>query len=78
MKRLGLFLGYGAAALTVLFALALPLKGFPVFLSALGALNLKIAPWFSGGEPASVIHRSSYQITVYRPVYPALLKWIRD
>ena len=73
MKRLGLFLGYGAAALTVLFALALPLKGFPIFLSALGALNLKIAPWFSGGESASVIDRSSYQITVYRPVYPALV-----
>jgi hypothetical protein len=73
MKRLIIFLGYGAAALTILFALALPIMGFPAFLSALGALNLKIAPWFSGGEVAFVIDGSSYQIKVYHPVYPALV-----
>ena len=73
MKRMILFLGYGAAALTILFALALPIMGFPVFLSALGSLNLKIAPWFSGGEVAFVIDRSSYQIKVFQPVYPALV-----
>jgi hypothetical protein len=65
MKRLILFLGYGAAVLTILFALALPIKGFPIFLSALSSLNLKIAPWFSGGEVAFVIDRNSYQIKVY-------------
>jgi hypothetical protein len=73
MKRPILFLGYAAAALTILFSLALPLKGFPVFLSALGALNLKIAPWFSGGEIAREIDRGNYQIKVYHPVYPALV-----
>ncbi|HXZ35512.1 MAG TPA: hypothetical protein VEL68_05795 [Thermodesulfobacteriota bacterium] len=73
MKRLLLFLGYGAAALTILFALALPIKGFPVFLSALGNLGLKIAPWYSGGEVASTLDRGSYQIKVYHPVYPALV-----
>jgi hypothetical protein len=73
MKRLLLFLGYGAAALTILFSLTLPLKGFPIFLSALGNLNLKIAPWFSGGEIAREIDRGNYQITVYHPVYPALV-----
>jgi len=73
MKRLLLFLGYGAAALTVLFALALPIKGFPVFLSALGDLGLKIAPWYSGGEVASTLDRGSYQIKIYHPVYPALV-----
>ena len=73
MKRLIIFLGYGAASLTILFALALPIKGFPVFLSALGSLNLKIAPWFSGGEVAFVIDRGSYQIKVFHPVYPALV-----
>lgn len=72
MKRLIIFLGYGAAALTILFAIALPVMGFPVFLSALGSLNLKIAPWFSGGEVAFVIDQSSYQIKVFHPVYPAL------
>jgi hypothetical protein len=45
----------------------------PIFLSLVGALDLKIAPWFSGGEPAAVIDRGSYQIQVYRPVYPALV-----
>jgi hypothetical protein len=73
MKRLILFLGYGAAVLTIFFALALPIKGFPIFLSALSSLNLKIAPWFSGGEVAFVIDRNSYQIKVYHPVYPALV-----
>ena len=73
MKRLFRFLGYGAAALTILFALALPIKGFPIFLSALSSLNLQIAPWFSGGEVAFVIDRNSYQIKVYHPVYPALV-----
>jgi hypothetical protein len=73
MKRLILFLGYGAAALTIFLAFALPIMGFPVFLSALGSLNLKIAPWFSGGEIAFVIDRSTYQIKVFHPVYPALV-----
>jgi len=72
MKRLILFLGYGAAILTVLFALALPLKILPIFLSIVGALDLKIAPWYSGGEVAFVIDRGSHQIKVYGPVYPAL------
>jgi hypothetical protein len=67
------FLGYAAAALTVLLALALPIKGFPLFLSALGGLNLKIAPWFSGGEEAIVMDRGGYRIKVYHPVYPALV-----
>jgi len=72
MKRLILFLGYGAAVLTVLFAFALPIKLFPVFLSVIKGLDLKIAPRFSGGEVAFVIDRGSYQIQVYHPVYPAL------
>jgi len=72
MKRLIVLLGYGAAGLTVLFALALPIKLFPVFLSVIGALDLKIAPQFSGGEVAFVIDRGSHQIKVYHPVYPAL------
>jgi len=58
--------------LTILFALALPIKLFPVFLSVIGALDLKIAPQFSGGEVAFVIARGSHQIKVYHPVYPAL------
>ena len=64
-------LAYGAAILTVLFALALPLKVFPIFLSVVEALDLKIAPRFSGGELAFVIDRGNYQIKVYHPVYPA-------
>jgi hypothetical protein len=73
MKRTIYFLAYGIALLTVLFALALPIKGMPAFLSAVGALDLKIAPWFSGGEKAFVIDRGNHQITVYHPVYPALI-----
>jgi hypothetical protein len=73
MKRTIHFLAYGIALLTVLFALALPIKVMPAFLSAVGALHLKIAPWFSGGEKAFVIDRGSHQITVYHPVYPALV-----
>ena len=73
MKRTIHFLAYGIALLTVLFALALPVKVMPAFLSLLGALDLKIAPWFSGGEKAFVIDRGSHQITVYHPVYPALV-----
>jgi len=73
MKRTIHFLAYGSAVLTVLFALALPIKVMPFFLSVLGALELKIAPWFSGGEVAFVIDRGSHQITVYHPVYPALI-----
>jgi hypothetical protein len=60
--------------LTILFALALPLRGFPIFLSAVANLNLKIAPWFSGGEIAREIDRGDYQIKVYHPVYPALVR----
>ena len=73
MKRTIHFLAYGAAVLTILFALALPIKVMPFFLSVVGALELKIAPWFSGGEVAFVIDRGSHQITVYHPVYPALI-----
>lgn len=73
MKRTIHFLAYGIALLTVLFALALPVKVMPAFLSLVGALHLKIAPWFSGGEKAFVIDRGSHQITVYHPVYPALV-----
>jgi hypothetical protein len=73
MKRMIHFLAYGAAVLTVLFALALPIKVLPIFLSVVKALDLKIAPWFSGGETASVIDRGGYQIKVYHPVYPALI-----
>ncbi len=73
MKRLVSYLGYGAAVLTVLFAVALPIKLFPIFLSAVGALDLKIAPWFSDGEVAYVIDRGSHQIKVFRPAYPALV-----
>jgi hypothetical protein len=73
MKRLIPFLGYGAAILTVLFALAFPLKLFPIFVWIVGSLDLKIAPWFSGGEVAFVIDRGSHQIKVYHPVYPALM-----
>jgi hypothetical protein len=73
MKRLIPFLGYGAAILTVLFAVAFPLKLFPIFQSLVGSLDLKIAPWFSGGETAFVIDRGGYQIKVYHPVYPGLM-----
>jgi hypothetical protein len=73
MKRMVPILAYGAAILTVLFALALPIKGFPIFLSVVGALDLKIAPWFSGGQVAFVIDRGEHQIKVYHPVYPALI-----
>ena len=73
MKRRIHFLAYGAAALTALFSLVLPIKIMPLFLSLVGALDLKIAPWFSGGEEAFIIDRGSHQIKVYRPVYPALI-----
>jgi hypothetical protein len=73
MKRIIPCLTYGAAILTVLFAVALPIKLMPIFLSWVGASDLKIAPWFSGGEKAFVINREIYQIQVYRPVYPALV-----
>jgi hypothetical protein len=73
MKRAISLLGYGAAVLTILFAVALPVKIFPIFLSGIRALDLKIAPWFSGGEVAFVIDRGNYQIKVYHPVYPALM-----
>ena len=73
MKRMIHFLANGAAVLTILFALALPIKVLPIFLSAVRALDLKIAPWFSGGEAAFVIDRGGYQIKVYHPVYPALV-----
>jgi hypothetical protein len=73
MKRIIHYCAYGAAILTVLFAVALPIKVMPIFLSLVGALDLKIAPWFSGGEAAFVIDRGRYQIQVYRPVYPALV-----
>jgi hypothetical protein len=73
MKRIIHYCGYGAAILTVLFAMALPIKVMPMFLSAVGSLDLKIAPWFSGGEVAYVLNRGTYQIKVHRPVYPALV-----
>jgi hypothetical protein len=73
MKRIVYFLAYGAAVLTTLFALALPVKILPIFVSFVGALDLKIAPWFSGGEVAWVLDRGSHQIKVYHPVYPALV-----
>jgi hypothetical protein len=73
MKRMIYFLANGAAVLTILFAVALPIKVEPIFLSAVKSLDLKIAPWFSGGEAAFVIDRVTYQIKVYRPVYPALV-----
>jgi len=73
MKRLYSFIAYGAAALTILFAVALPIKVLPIFLSAVEALDLRIAPWYSGGEVAFSIDRGSYRIDVYRPVYPALI-----
>ena len=58
MNRIVYFLAYGAALLTVLFALALPMKILPIFVSAVGVLDLKIAPWFSGGEKAFMIDRN--------------------
>jgi hypothetical protein len=67
------YLANGAAVLTILFALALPIKVLPIFVSAVKALDLKIAPRFSGGEVAFVIDRGGYQINVYHPVYPALV-----
>jgi len=73
MNRMIHFLANGAAVLTILFAVALPIKLFPIFLSAVGSMDLKIAPWFSGGEAAFIIDRGRYQIKVYHPVYPALL-----
>ena len=73
MKRMIPYLAYGAAILTILFALALPIKVLPIFVSAIKALDLKIAPRFSGGEVAFVIDRGGYQIKVYHPVYPALV-----
>ena len=73
MKRLVRYLAYGAAVLTVAFAVALPIKVMPKFLSLVGSLDLKIAPWFSGGEVAFVLDRGNYQIKVFHPVYPALV-----
>ncbi len=73
MKRLIHYLAYGVAILTIFFALALPIKILPIFVSGVRALDLRIAPWFSGGEGAFVIDRGGYQIKVYRPIYPALV-----
>jgi len=73
MKRIIHFLAYTAAVLTILFSIALPFKILPVFVTAVRAMNLRIAPWFSGGEAAFVIDRGPYKIKVNRPVYPALV-----
>ncbi len=73
MKRIIALGSFGVAILTILFALALPIKVMPLFLSGVGALDLKVAPWFSGGVVAFVLDRGAYQVKVYRPVYPALV-----
>ncbi len=73
MKRLVSFLAYGAAVLTILLAVALPIKVLPIFLSVVAALDLKIAPLYSGGKVDFVIDRGTHQIEVYHPVFPALI-----
>jgi hypothetical protein len=73
MKRFFSGMAYGAAVLTILFALALPIKILPIFLSIVEAMNLKISPLYSGGELAFVIEREGHCIEVFRPVFPALI-----
>jgi hypothetical protein len=68
MKRLPAVLGYITAVLTIAVAVVGPLFWFGVFGRAAAATSLRIAPMYSGGEPARTLARDGYQIVVYKPV----------
>jgi len=68
MKRLTAILGYGAAVLTIVVAVAGPLFWFGIFSRAAAKTPLRIDPMYTGGEPARIIAGDGYQIAVYKPV----------
>ncbi len=68
MKRVKSLLGYTAAALTVLLAIATPFVLLGKFQNAIGGLGLRIHPTFSGGEVGQTVTRNGYRILVYRRV----------
>jgi len=68
MKRLTSALGYTVALLTVAAAVIGPMFWFGFFTRAAAKTSLRIAPAFTGGEPARTLARDAYQIVIYKPV----------
>jgi hypothetical protein len=71
--RLQTLFGYTVAVLMLIIALA-TFIGMNFFSHKLvGAVGLKISPWFSGGEIVETIDRGSYKILQHRAVFDGLI-----
>lgn len=73
MKRLRSVLDYGWAALTLVIVLATFLGNSYFSQRLAAATGVRVSPWFTGGEVASVIERGDYRAYVHRPVFDGLI-----
>lgn len=62
------FLGYSAAAMTVVAAILIPFLFIDLFTRGVAFTGVRVAPSFTGGEASHTIDRDSYRIVVNRPV----------
>lgn len=67
-------IGYTAAALTMLAALATPFVLYGLFGKGVAALGLHVDEVYSGGPKLRTVANGDYSITVHRAVYPHLLQ----
>jgi len=73
MKTLKGILGYSWAFLTIFIVLA-TFIGNDYFSGKLAsATDIKISPWFSGGEIIKTIDHGAYKTYIHRPVFDALI-----
>lgn len=72
--KLRAFLGYTAAATTVLVALLVPFLLMGFFTNGVAALPLHVDEVYSGGPKVRTIPMGAYSINIHRPVYPHLLQ----
>lgn len=72
MARIKSYLGYSAAVLTILVAVALPFKLMEAVTRGVAATGIKVSPYYVGGAVARTIQRDGYRIDVHQPFFPAL------
>ena len=70
MSRIRSFLGYTAAALTIVAAILTPFVLFNWFADGVAALGLRVDPAYTGGDVAYSIEKGPYSIQVHRPFFP--------
>jgi len=73
MKRIKAYAGYTMAVLSMLIVLATFLGESCLAKAFAAVTDLKISPWYTGGDVARKIAHPDYETSIHQPVFMALI-----